>query len=410
MAPRHIRELLQLPVVLFVAIVSGCSVYRPYVDPCEDLAWKSNVSYADALACAKEEDADYRCRRNEQALITPVVGTLLIPITGAAIGLGVSGVSGDAITGLGLGGASVAAFGTLFSNRPREQAYKAGAEGVECVILATRGLDLAATEREKFRGHLNSLITSTVALQRAIASIADPRARPELFAEAKKMLAEANTLVQQGQRLEAALDVIGGQIIGALGKIRAAVNEAVRTSQPDLRALVAALQGSLPTNAQTFFAPGGYFGAARAPESTERMRTRSVLSDWTPLIDAMATTAEQMRHVERYVQQVQASVSFDACITAVTQVTEDVAIHVDPTSLSLVAGASQTVAVSGGVPPYTVTLLGNAGTALTKSEALFGRFVAITANADAAEGEYHVFISDATTNGKDIKVTVEKKP
>ena len=125
---------------LVLAALPGCSVFRPFVPPCTAGSTQGVVSYPDALSCAREDQSAYARRAADQALIAPVVGTMMIPLTGAAIGLSVAGGSTGTLTNLGLGGATGVGLGTFYRNPPRERAYLAGAAAVDCVIAITRPL------------------------------------------------------------------------------------------------------------------------------------------------------------------------------------------------------------------------------------------------------------------------------
>ena len=127
-------------IIVAALFASGCSVYRPYVKPCAKIPDDRATTYEEGLKYAVSAREAYESAASEQAWIAPAMGTLLIPVGAASLGLGLSGVTGDALLGLGLGGATLLGLGTSLPSKPRQMAYLVGASAVDCAIRVTRPL------------------------------------------------------------------------------------------------------------------------------------------------------------------------------------------------------------------------------------------------------------------------------
>lgn len=146
-----------LPTVVFFGLsISGCaSVFNPYVTwdrptpkPGEEITLKDGIDYAND---GKEK---YKAAIGDQAWLTNSLGVGLIGLGAAALGLGIAGVSGDAITALGLTGAAGFATGTWLSSRPRQSVYIEGIKGLTCAVEAVLPLNFSPKDRAELRRNL----------------------------------------------------------------------------------------------------------------------------------------------------------------------------------------------------------------------------------------------------------------
>jgi hypothetical protein len=138
--------------LLFV-LNSGCaSMYNPLAPSFSGeehqtiKGCKTPDSYNEGMECAHDVREAYLKAAVENALFSDRLATLLIPASAAALGLGISGGSTNAILGLSLGTATGVGLGSWFSSQPRREAFGLGAEAISCVIKVSTSLNVPAQD------------------------------------------------------------------------------------------------------------------------------------------------------------------------------------------------------------------------------------------------------------------------
>ena len=108
-------------------------------------------------------------------VILSLLGVGLIPLGAAALGLGVTGASATAITVVGLTGAAGYAEGQWLDSTPRQRAYIAGYNAVNCALEAVAPLDLDDTTESRLTSGLAQIDSSATATETALAATQSAR-------------------------------------------------------------------------------------------------------------------------------------------------------------------------------------------------------------------------------------------
>ena len=136
--------------------VSGCSLLNPHViwerpDATEVVTLQSAIKYANDA-----KDA-YKTAIGEQAMLTSSLGLGLIPLSAAALGLGIANVDGNAITALGLTGAAAFSATTWVGSKPRQRVYIAGIKAMTCAVDAMIPLNFPQQDQTDLKNDLDTL-------------------------------------------------------------------------------------------------------------------------------------------------------------------------------------------------------------------------------------------------------------
>jgi hypothetical protein len=413
------------------------------------------MKFEEASAYAARVKQRYRDALGDQAKIQNWLGIGLIPLSAAAMGLGVSGAHTTDILALGLTGA--AAFGTVtwLSNRPRSAAYVAGIKAVTCAEQAVTPLALPdLLPGGRFEDQLANLgewlrvvtqdipdVQASIArLERELETldVADrapfkplvDEARQEVTA-AKSLVASAETAYFTGRSLSQIVSGLGRRLADAVDGIVATVDGLIADTQRDPQALATIVSNLGGAYGVLTTVPDPLKSAAAkkdgaAQSATERAPRKpgardekfdTVVKRHDQLISDLTTLRSDSAGLEAARREVAAvinSISKDAPLKALEACgvkPGDVvtALVIDPAGpLPLSKSGTTGFVVRGGVPPYIATVAGpSSGVTLS----LAGTFSAynVTASKDAASGTYVVTVSDSTLK-ESKRVEVEVGP
>lgn len=456
-----------LMVVVVALALVGCSLVNPYVidrgvregrppgEPIRDAAVvnPSQMTFEEASAYAARVKQRYRDALGDQAKLQNWLGIGLVPLSAAAMGLGVSGGHTKDILALGLAGA--AGFGTVtwLSNRPRSAAYAAGIKAVTCAEQAVTPLALPELVPEgRFDGQLKNLsewirvVTKDIpAVQASIErlerelgtlTVADRAPFTPLVDEARQEVTQARSLVASadaayltGSSLSQTVSGLGRRLAVVIDAIVATVDGLITDTQRDPQAL-ATIVGSLggaygvlttvpdPIKSTAAKKNGAAQGltedatrdrkaAAQVPEVVRQLHEQ-LISDLTKLrSDSASLDAARVEVVAviKSVSKDDALKALEGCGVKPGDVVT--ALVIDPAGpLPLPKSGTTGFTVRGGVPPYIATIAGPSN-GVTLS--LAGTFSAynVTASKDAASGTYVVTVSDSTLKeSKRVEVEV----
>jgi hypothetical protein len=187
------------------------------------------------------------------------------------------------------------------------------------------------------------------------------------------------------------------------------VDDEVMKTEPDLVALASMLRTATPAAARAP-EPGSAAEKKTAEADDRALRERAErTSPLTAASNATEMLAEEVRAFLDYAAA-QPPPNLTACRDLVpAEAAKARAIEVAPESTTLKPGKSGVLAVTGGAPPYAVSLLGQAGDALEEKQDSSGAVsrVTVTAKSGAATGTYDVLVSDVTGSRKIVKVEVK---
>lgn len=235
-----------------------------------------------AIQYATNAANEYRWAQNEYSTVPGALETVLIPVGGAAVALGIEGYTGAPITGLGVGTASLLGMGTLYQNKDREKIYGAGADAVTCLLSnmspftdfgtvysggnGTQSLDSDLQRLSEVlcggrHGGLNAKVAKLeleTALYNSLQIYKDcsPSRSQSERQQAAALVKAAHTADKAGQAALKAgqnfLDTANkapATIVDTVDKINGAINSALIATEPDVQSLASNLKGVIPDSA-----------------------------------------------------------------------------------------------------------------------------------------------------------------
>lgn len=431
------RTTIPVLVVCSSLAVSGCSLLNPYVTwerpQSEDPSLQNGIDYAN-----RAKDA-YNAAVGDQALLTNGLALGLIPLSAAAIGLGIHQVSGEAVTALGLTGAAAFGAGTWLSSTPRQRIYVAGVKAMSCAVSAILPLDLSVSQLQSDLQDLNDAISPVRTARDDVGTLvatieedsANLRVEPALVARAKQEIDTASALLETatqtydtGVVLKQEVSRAGQTIVNAVDDIAADVNEAIVETQPDLSKLPEIIN-SLAQISTQFTAPPEPPAAPAEPgerpedalvasgEFVKNLRTEALegqLADaLRRLKERIETLASAARPVAATVNSVNAAKPIEtlkACGVATDQLATDITLE-PPGPIKMAQGETKGLLIKGGKPPFSARLQGDAVTGLTITQIdTFGPAFTIKTTGETPSGSYTIYVSDSANHRKFVKLDV----
>ncbi len=229
-----------------------------------------------ALGYAQQANDKYLQAQAQYEGLPGVFGLVAIPVAAASLALGIQGVSGGAVTGLGVGTATAIGLGSFLQNKDRESVYTTGAEGIQCLIsnmepyTRVPSIDLSVLDwnmHSTFETHsyvgeyqdlndakdeLEARINAAEALnlQRDCRKSWQLRRYASLLLKAAKASDKAaSKAVQVGDDFIRTAKGAPMTIVNVTNQINAAVNANLIKTEPDIQKLSSNLKGAIPDQA-----------------------------------------------------------------------------------------------------------------------------------------------------------------
>ena len=431
-----------------LVFASGCSLINPHVT-WERTEPKAETTVQDGIDYANRAIDEYKAAIGEQAILTSVMGLGLIPLSLAALGLGITETDGNAIIALGLTGAAAYGAGSWLGSKTRQLVYVAGMEGMTCAKDAMLPLNFSTNERDALDEDLESLKKAIGSLEDRIGNVKNlikkvdelaPDAT-DLLEDAEGDVRTAETLLETGKstwksgtRLDLELSRAGQALVSAVDRIGALVDKAIVKTESNIQALPGMINDLAQISAQITKVPESPVSTEEIAGTSEDLETQFAAQqlkaqqkdlipdeaflakrDLNNELDKLKNSAEALSNATRKVAAVVNSVSEAKPIETLKQCgVEDVTgIQVRPAGdVRFIKGQAGTrrLVVTGGKPSYFAQLLEEPVEGLTaESKPSAGvAFVVIEATNKVEAGEYHVYIVDTAGNDKTVTVRVEK--
>lgn len=433
-----------------LVITSGCSLLNPHVtwerpDKGQPVTLQSAIEYANR---AKDE---YKNAVGDQALLTNGIGLTLIPLSAAAIGLGISGVDGNAITALGLTGATAYGVSTWLSSKPRQLVYLAGVKAMTCAVEAMLPLNLSTTTRTNLSNSLSGAGTAEspslnigigfverdlAEVQRLIDEVIQvapgEKALIALIARAgisvsaaEALLATARSALTAGTKLDLELSSAGQTLANAVDRIGAEVDKALVATVPEIQALSAIIGSLAQVSAQFTKLPETTKGVPGKSEKVEKaldkMRPRAAVAAPTELnneLDILKESSRKLGNSTRRVAAIVNAVSEAPRAEALKDCgVEEVATGLTvrpagPIEFDEGKGGTRRLLITGGKSPYGAKLLERpvVGLIVPPPEPfVLHPEVVIQATDKAPVGKYTVSVTDAAGHNQMVIVNVKPK-
>ncbi len=430
------------PVVVAVAL-SGCAgTLNPIVQIDRQAASADTQSIhndppslGEAVAYAELTRQAYRGRINDQMVLENATALALIPASALALFYGVTSASSDVVLGLGLGGAGLFAGSRYLTSKLQQHVYAAGAVALGCAVDGVAGLRAAnvhldelrllvegASELQKARPNVTSLhqdvseLTSTLSRLRTRLSETNSSedAIGATLANADAAVKTGRGALERGREAILILETAGSTLWLTVSRIQSEVDKEIIDARPDLGTFVAGLsQGLFDVGGQLTAQPALF----AAPSGGSDKNQKFGAADIQPLVD---TARELTTSVNRKSSRV-ASLTEKIEERPSTEALQRCHVDVDASGASFAVmpsgeltvdadGADVTtdLRVSGGVPAYFVSRIGQApaaGGIQASVPDTHGRFT-ITVAKGTTVGRYSVLVTDSAKGRQTVFVVV----
>lgn len=411
-------------------LVQGCSLTNPNVTWDGPNTTDGVVTLRDAMDYADNGIKKYREAIGEHSELRSYTGIGLIPITAAAAGLGITGVSPEAVTALGLTAASGYSISVWLDSKPRQRIYILGINALSCAKTAMAPLDFSTSEYGTLIDDLKSLNGRITAVQMAIGTVrslipSSDGGQAARDADTAETIAQgAEEVYETGIALKLNILRAGNYLEDAVNKISAQVDNGLIDNVSSLSALPGIL-GTLAQTATQFTSISkpaktakDLGGAPAADGVTTKESITQAAIDLAASLNDLKNSVGKLTAITRKITVLVESVNKGKSIETLKKCGADVSklqisLTVDRTVIKFEHGKGNTeeVVVSEGKTPYAAQLVGDAVVGLSvKMLGLGGPIVEIKTTDKTPAKEYSVRISDAVPTVIYVRIKVEPKP
>lgn len=389
--------------------VSSCSIVNPYVRV-DDSKLKSGVTLQQAVTYAIDTRDEYYCAISEHTLFNRTIGIVVVGAAAAALAIGVTGGSTDVITGLGTGGAGLFGMHQVLYSANRPKIYVEGAKAIGCTLAAFVGVRAADTS--KLEPALDTLAAQVMDLS------SDLQKFPPGFSDvegqvprARKVLEVGRTTLARGREANALIRSAGVRLYDAVEGIRAQVNTALLSNEPDVAQLVSGLSKTIPAYAQSI--TGSEF-AVPPTQGTGHADLRDDVRQVMQKANRVETTSREVESIIASIGTAPTAAQVEAC--GINATDAGLNFRVDPTTVVVDTSAADPTAdviASGGKAPYHAQWAGEVpGSDVTLHPVDHDRgsrnqgVITITATQSAAAGNYKLLVTDEGNGRGTVLVTI----
>ena len=464
--------------ILATVACSGCYLLSPHVTAPSEVALRPRAQLPEAVPPTRRSVAvndcvsgvpkrsdrvdcavdyattvrsEYLRAEKQYSKVPGVLETILIPVGGAAVALGIEGYSGAPITGLGVGAASLLGLGTLYQNKTREKIYGAGADAITCLLSnmvpytgfgtdyskappsLSLDADLKRLSDELYDGSSGGLAALTSDLEQKLAlydsqqlykdcsnptAVGDfQRRRAAAIVKAGRAADKAaQAALKAGQGFLDSADKAPPTIIYSVDKINGAVDKAIIDSEADVQALAANLKGVIPDTANSLAGIKASTAAPSTPVSAasiaanreESPEAEAPRNEETDLLNAIIADDSSVAMVTQIIESVTKPPDNSKCV-ALTNLAKETAITLNPYGdIPVTPGDKATVTVKGATAPRVWPLFPQAPglKSVVTANLQDSSTLEISAGSGTAEGFYPFIVMDGTT-GKPFSVYVK---
>ena len=297
---------------LSAVVLSGCaSMFNPYLDLGDR---PEVVNVESAVGYANDAIDVYRTALGDQAKFKAWLGAGLIPLAAATTGLGIQAVSQEAITALALTGATGLGLGAWFENTPRQRAYIAGYNAINCAVDATVPFKVKGSSQftdyetalSAINGKIEAVQTNIANVRLQIANVGLTTSVSPLVVQAEESVTTAETVLanaksarRNGVALQREIDIAGDRLITSVDRIAGQVDLAVLQNQPDIQTLASIISGLGSAYSKFTAIPKGAKGAEDVAAPAAAGDERSVSQQLANALRQLQTSVAQMGTDER---------------------------------------------------------------------------------------------------------------
>lgn len=441
---KHVVRRVCLGVVLLL-LASGCAgIVNPHVkwDPPEGKIPDATALTLDyAIKYAYSARAAYKNALGNQSQLASWLGIGLIPISAAALGLGITGKSPGAITALGLTGASGYAVGTWLYSKPNQRAWVVGYNATTCAVDAILPLLYVQKNENEIKPAVMTLDSAVVSVE---AGIGDVRKQLLLIGdkppsdlvdlkefaeqrvnEAEKLLAAAYDTRGKAEKMRQEAAIAGVSLKETVDRISGQVSAQIVETGPDIQAMAFLIGGLAQSYGQFVRVPEGLRPApppspkGEADVTNKKVKEHLVKQD-KGLRDALGDLQTKMLSLQGAASRVAEIVNgitatkpiekLRACGVTPEQIAQPITVE-PPGRIELQAGKAAMVGrvIRGGSAPYAVVLQGDAEGPMVRQTEPFGPAFTVQITEKTPAKEYSLYISDKAGQRLFIPVDVKSR-
>ena len=433
---RRLRRLRFVGGLLLGALtLASCSMVNPYISHSrkaltEDLDDRKveKTDLEKAISYTNEVKASYRKALGREATFSNVLGALLVPTGAMALTMGVAGVHSNTILMTGGSGTALFGVGKWLESKPRQAAYVAGYNAVNCAIEAVLPFRFSEKQRKRFTASMGRVDTNIVKVQKNIAKVEEAKNNlsrqanatdAQLISEAEKAITSAGSdvaraldarnkgFVVKTQRARA-----GNALVTAVDAIIGQVDAAIQKSQPDLKALSAIISGLSQTYAQFTTVPDHLL---RPTEPKVDKTTKAVsFSDLNTSVTALKASVAELLEDERAILDVVNLLTAENSLAALkkcgvepAKIIADIILNPAGDVTFPAQGGQAARSILGGKRPFGFVVTPSIAGLHVSQPFVFGRAIAIRAEEDLQTGTYTVHVVDGDGRTAHFNIVVE---
>lgn len=438
------------PIVKCVSILAlgvllgGCAgITNPYIkwDPPDGKVpdgTKLTLDYG--IKYAENAKAAYLNALGHQSQMATWLGIGLIPVAAAALGLGMTGQSPAAVTGLGLGAASGYAIGTWLYSKPNQRAWVVGYNATTCAIDAVAPLLYVVKEENDIKTKVTALSVAIGSVEKEIGNVREqllivgdkpPTELVELkklaeqrVTEAEKLLADSRETRRAAEKMLQDASTAGETLKQTVDRISGQVSRQIVEEAADIQALASMIGGLAASYGKFTAVPEGLrpapLPAAKAQGATRVTgeEKKRLIDQETGLRNAVANLQKQMLNLQGAAVQVADIVNgvaagkpietLRACGVNIEQISQPMTVE-PPGRIEFQSGKAATVGrvIKGGSAPFAVALQGDAEGPVVRQTEPFGPAFTVQITQNTPAKEYTIYISDKA--GRKLFIPVDVK-
>ena len=427
--------------------LASCSMVNPYIShPRDTLSTQDTLpretgDLETAVSYANTVKANYREALGREATFTNVLGALLIPTSAMALTMGIAKVHSNTILMTGGSGTALLGVGKWLESKPRQAAYVAGYNAVNCAIEAVLPFRFSKKHLEPFQDSMQNIDGRIEAVQEAIGEAEAAKSQifkiltpaqqqakddPQLLEAvahirvAKSVVASARDARDKGFAVQRQRARAGHALDATVDNIIGQVDAAIQKSQLDLGALSAVISGlsqaySQFTTVSDNLKPKDVGEAPEGKKTNGMEQQRQKLKD---AIDALKTAVDELLEDKQEISKIVNFLTPEHSLAALKK------CGVEPATISTTltlspAGNAEFTARKDGVQQAARSILGGkkpfgvvvphpvTGLHITQPVA-FGRAITITAETSLLQpGTYPVHVVDGNERTTHFNIVVE---
>jgi hypothetical protein len=409
-----------------------------------------------AIDYAKKAREAYASAGNEYSTVPGALETMLVPVGGAALALGIEGYSGAPVTGLGVGAGSLLGMGTLYQHKDRETVYNTGALAVDCLLgnmqpyTNVTTVDLKRLYKTLYGD--DGLVRAKGDLERKLADFervvvsaycGKSEADQKIISTEQKTISDVIKAAQAADKaadsaLKSGSDFLGttyaspATIIHTVYSINDSVTKALIKTEPDVQSLAGTMKGVIPDSVDALAGIKAASSDSAKAASTQAAALNSGSSgtkamatfladkqrpaeDFETLYSALYDSILNVNDLNSQVLQIVGTATKPpdnkSCVALTEQAKEPKVLTLKPSGdIKVAQGDKATVAIKGVTTKASVYPL-FAQSPVLKSEViatLSDTSLEVAAESGTNEGFYPFVVMDGPT-GEPFNVLVVKK-